>query len=275
MNKNGVLKMFYSSIFIFLLVLVLLNTYLYIKQPSMIFFPIKDIAVTPKHWDMEYEDIQLNLKDKTKISAWYLPHPEATKTLLFFHGNGGNISHRGDSLTIFYKLKLNVLIMDYPGYGESEGQPSEQMLYETADVAWQYLLDVKKTRPTNIIIFGRSLGGAVAVDLASRVKAGGLIVESTFSSVRDVVNTIMPRLSRLVYLRYSFNSLDKITKVKTPILSIHSPNDEVIPFRSGVKLYDAISSEKQFLEIKGGHNEGFIQSISPYMQTLRAFLKAI
>ena len=157
--------------------------------------------------------------------AGILPHSKAEKTLLFFHGNGGNISHRGDSLYIFHKLKLNVLIVDYPGYGESEGEPSEESLYQSATAAWQYLVNNKKINPEKIIIFGRSLGGAVAVDLASRVKAGGLILESTFSSVRDVVDIVFPVLSELIYLRYSFDSSNKINKVTAPVLMIHSPNE--------------------------------------------------
>ena len=129
MGTHGVLKVIFWSIFTFLLILLSINIFIYVNQSKMIFFPVKNITVTPKNWDMNYEDVTLTLEDKTQISAWYLPHPEAEKTLLFFHGNGGNISHRGDSLYIFNKLKLNVLIMDYPGYGTSDGQPSEHALY--------------------------------------------------------------------------------------------------------------------------------------------------
>ncbi len=268
-------KLFYQAGFITISFLLLLNIYLYIKQPQMIFFPIKQVEVTPKDWNLNYEAVELSLTNKTKISGWYLPYPNAEKTLLFFHGNGGNISHRGDSIYIFHKLKLNVLIIDYPGYGKSEGIPSENALYQSANAAWQYLITDKKTKPENIIIFGRSLGGAVAVDLASRVKSAGLILESTFSSVRDVVDIILPGLSHFIYLRYVFNSLNKINKVTTPILVIHSPEDEVIPFELGHKLFESVeSSEKTFLQIEGGHNDGFMQSISPYMQMLRAFIQS-
>ena len=263
-------KLFYFIVF-FLILLFSFNVYLYLKQPAMVFYPVKNIDVTPKNWELEYDSIELELKDKTKISGWYFTHPQANKTVLFFHGNGGNISHRGDSIYIFHKLKLNVLIIDYPGYGSSTGQPSEDGLYESASAAWQYLISDKKAKSEDVIIFGRSLGGAVAVDLAARVKAGGLILESTFSSVSDIVKIAFPIMSYFIYLRYSFDSLSKLTHVKYPVLLIHSPDDEVIPFELGKKLFTAIQSEKIFLQIEGGHNDGFMQSIRPYMQALATF----
>jgi len=241
----------------------------------MTFYPLEKIEVTPKQWGLDYKPVNLKMEMGDVISGWYLPHPEANKTILFFHGNGGNISHRGDSLYIFHKLKLNTLIIDYPGYGASQGKLSEQNLYQSALVAWKYLVQDKKINPQDIIIFGRSLGGAVAVDLASQVEAGGLILESTFSSARDFVDIAFPIVSHFIYLRYSFDSLNKIKTVDVPVLVIHSPEDEIIPFELGQKLYAAIQSEKEFLQIEGGHNDGFMQSIRPYMQTLRIFIQSL
>ena len=191
-------RLVFSSVAVIIFFLLLSNVYLYVTQPNMVFYPSKDIAATPDDWQLPYESVSLKLTDNTHVSGWYLPHPQATKTLLFFHGNGGNISHRGNSLYVFHKLKLNVLIIDYPGYGESDGVPSENGLYQSANTAWHYLISDKKVKPENIIIFGRSLGGAVAVDLASRVKAGALILESTFTSVSDMADFIFPVLSRFM-----------------------------------------------------------------------------
>jgi len=268
-------KMLTANVFLLLFIFFLFNVYLYLIQPGMVFYPLKEIDVTPDKWGLSYEPVKIKLSDDLKISGWYIPHPEAKKTVLFFHGNGGNISHRGDSLYIFHKLKLNVLIIDYPGYGESEGSPSETGLYQSANAAWQYLISDKKTNPEKIIIFGRSLGGAVATDLASRVKAGGLILESTFSSVRDFIDIAFPVFSHFIYLRYSFDSLNKIKKVTAPVLMIHSPDDEVIPFELGQKLFTAVQSEKEFLQIEGGHNDGFMQSIPSYMQALRLYFQSL
>lgn len=266
------LKFFSGSAFFIVLILFVFNFYLYLKQPHMVFFPLTEIEQTPQDWDLQYEEVKLKTADHVSLSSWYLPYPEAKKTVLFFHGNGGNISHRGDSLYIFHKLRLNTLIVDYPGYGESEGSPSEQGLYQTADAAWQYLVNDKKIKPENIIIFGRSLGGVAAADLASRVNAGGLILESTFSSARDIADIAFPVLSHFIYMRYSFATLDKISRIKSPVLVIHSPDDEVIPYQLGVKNYKKITAKKIFLRISGGHNDGFMQNLSTYIPTLREFI---
>ena len=269
-----IIRFLYRSLFFILLCWLAVNILIYIQLPKMVFYPLEKIDATPKEWGLEYKNVNLKLASGKPVSGWYLPHPSADKTILFFHGNGGNISHRGDSLYIFHKLKLNTLIIDYPGYGGSAGHPSEDGLYQSADAAWQYLIDEEKIEPKNIIIFGRSLGGAVAVDLASRVNAGGLILESTLSSARDFVDMAFPVLSHFIYLRYSFDSLDKMNMVTAPVLMIHSPDDEIIPFELGEKLFAAVQSEKTFLQIEGGHNDGFMQSISTYMQTLRSFIQS-
>ncbi|MCW8900780.1 MAG: alpha/beta hydrolase [Gammaproteobacteria bacterium] len=272
---NILRKVLFSTFIAIALFLLVLNAYLYLNQSAMLFYPATTLDATPTDWGMSYESVEFELENKTKISGWYLPYPQAEKTVLFFHGNGGNISHRGDSLYIFHQLKLNVLIIDYPGYGKSSGKPSEKGLYQSANAAWHYLITNKKVRPKNIIVFGRSLGGAVAVDLASRVKAGAVILESTFSSVQDMVNRLFPLISKFIYLRYSFDSFSKINKITAPILIIHSSDDEVIPFVLGEKLYSAVLADKTFLKIEGGHNDGFMKSISPYMNALSHFTQSL
>lgn len=273
MNKK--IDFLYKSITVVILSWVVVNAFIYMQQPNMVFYPFKKIESTPKDWGLDYKQVNIKLREGDTISGWYFPHPQAVKTVLFFHGNGGNISHRGDSIYVFHKLKLNVLIIDYPGYGESSGQPSENGLYQSANAAWQYLVSDKQVKPKDIIIFGRSLGGAVAVDLATRVEAAGLILESTFSSVSDIAKIAFPIMSNFIYLRYSFDSLSKIHRVKSPVLLIHSPDDEVIPFELGQKLFAAIQSEKEFLQIEGGHNDGFMQSIQSYMYVLRIFSQSL
>ena len=275
MINNSLKKITWRIVSAILFIVFFLNAYFYIIFPSMVFYPLEKIEVTPKDWLLDYEAVSLELEDKTKISGWYLPHPQAKKTVLFFHGNGGNISHRGDSIYIFHKLKLNVLIIDYAGYGASEGSASEKSLYQSADAAWDYLTSVKNIASEKIIIFGRSLGGAVAVNLAAKVKAGGIILESTFSSVRDVADLFLPVVSKVLYYRYSFDSLKKAHKLTSPVLYIHSPSDEIIPYQLGLKLYDGIVTDKTFLQINGGHNDGFMQSIGPYMQALAKFSQSI
>ena len=193
--------------------------------------------------------------------------------VLFFHGNGGNISHRGDSLKIFHELGLNVLIIDYRGYGLSEGKLSEQGLYLDAQAAWQYLINKRDYKESDIILFGRSLGGTVATQLASQVQPRALIVESVFSSVRDMADMMMPLISRLIYLRYDFNAESIIKEVRVPVLVMHSTEDEIIPFQLGQKVFDASNAPKYFYELRGGHNDGFILSMPDYQKMIKLFLE--
>jgi len=247
---------------------------MYVLQPGMVFFPTKIISQTPDQWGLSYEDVYLESSNQNKIHGWYLPAKNSNQALLFFHGNGGNISHRGDSLKIFNRLGLNVLIIDYQGYGKSEGSPGEQEIYDDALVAWKYLLAEKNFKPGDIIIFGRSLGGAVAAKLAADVNPRALILESTFSSVKDMAKLLLPVMSRLVFSRYEFNAAQQVTENKAPLLVLHSRDDDIIPFELGEKVYQAGNKPKIFIEMVGDHNSGFIQSQPAYEQALENFLSA-
>jgi fermentation-respiration switch protein FrsA (DUF1100 family) len=251
---------------------VLLNAWLYLQQPNITFYPYLKLEQTPAQWGVAFEDVQLTTEDGIKLHGWFIPYPEATKTLLFFHGNGGNISHRGGSLAIFHRLGLNTLIIDYRGYGRSEGEPDEQGLYWDAEAAWDYLTSKRGIAEEQIIIFGRSLGGAVATDLASRVKPAALILESTFTSASDMAAHLFPLLSPVILLRYRFDSATKIERVTIPILMLHSPQDEIIPYRLGRALYELAPQPKHFIEMRGGHNGGFIASQPHYEDGLRRFI---
>ncbi len=199
-----------STLAILFIIFVAFSGLMYLRQPSMTFFPISEISETPKDWGFKYEDVSLLTEDNIQLHGWFIPHEGATRTLLFFHGNAGNISHRGDSVKIFNRLGLNVFIIDYRGYGKSQGKPDEQGMYLDADSAWRYLTNSKNIEPENIILFGRSLGGAIATKLASDVPAGLLILESTFSSATDIAKSIFPLLSYFVYVRFNFNTEERI-----------------------------------------------------------------
>ncbi|MGD8927072.1 MAG: alpha/beta hydrolase [Thioalkalispiraceae bacterium] len=262
------------SILIFsLLAIVVLNAWFYFLQPGMIFYPDKEITSIPKDWGLAYEDVSLTSSDNIKLHGWYLPAKHSDKVLLFFHGNAGNISHRGDSLRIFHSLGLNVLIIDYRGYGKSEGTMSEQGAYRDGMAAWRYLVDEREFTPKDIIIFGRSLGGAVATQLATQVDERALILESTFSSAKDMANMMMPLLSKIIYFRYQFDTEKRVGQVNAPILLMHSQDDEVIPYELSEKIFAAATSPKYFYELHGDHNSGFIQYIAGYRQAIEWFLE--
>lgn len=275
--------------------LILLNGFMYWQQASMTFFPHANIQQTPQAWGLTYDDVTLTASDGVRLHGWFIPHANAKsgnieindvslnnskpnsgtqKTLLFFHGNAGNISHRRSSIEIFHRLGLNVFIIGYRGYGNSEGQPDEQGLYKDARAAWDYLIQQRDINANNIIVFGRSLGGAVAAQLAAEVQPGALILESTFSSARDMANAIFPVLSRLIFLRYDFNTVAGISQVTSPVLILHSPDDEIVPISLGKNIYQAANQPKSFSLMRGGHNDGLLMSQPEYEQVLKEFIYA-
>lgn len=245
---------------------------LYVMQPTMVFLPSRELAATPADWGLEHEDVWLQTEDGVRIHGWYLPHPGARRVLLFFHGNAGNISHRQTSLEIFHRLGINLLILDYRGYGRSEGRPSEAGLYRDARAAWDYLVGLRGVAPSDIIVFGRSLGGAVAAQLASRVQPGALILESTFSSARDLAREIYPILSWLIVPCFDFDTVERLGAASCPVLVVHSRDDEIIPFALGRRVFEAAREPKAFHELRGDHNGGFLFSQPDYERALAGFL---
>jgi len=264
-----------SSIIVIVPSLLLLNVWMYFQQPRMIFYPVREIYQTPADWGLDYEDVTFNTADNVQLHGWYIPYQQAEQVLLFFHGNAGNVSHRRDSIELFHRLGLSVFIIDYRGYGKSKGKPDEQGLYQDASAAWRYLTDEKGFANDQILIFGRSLGGAVAARLASGVQARGLVLESTFSSARDFARAVFPVLSRLVFTRYDFNTAENIQRVDYPVLVLHSPDDEIMPFRLGEKIFQSAHQPKYFVRMQGDHNNGFLQSQPEYEQEFDRWLKAI
>ncbi|RPI34237.1 MAG: alpha/beta hydrolase [Nitrospiraceae bacterium] len=257
------------------MVYLLVSVSLYYRQDSMIFYPEKEIWQTPKHIGLDYEEISLTTNDGVVINAWYVPAKNEKGVVLFCHGNAGNISHRLDSIKVFHDLGQSVLIFDYRGYGKSGGKISEKGTYLDAEAAWDYLVQVKHRSPGEIVIFGRSLGAAVAAETALRKNPGGLILESTFMSISAIGRKYYPWLPVNFIARYRYATVDKIDLIKCPKLIIHSKTDEIIPFEHGLKLYEKAAPPKEFLEIRGGHNEGFMLSGAEYSEGLRKFLDAI
>jgi fermentation-respiration switch protein FrsA (DUF1100 family) len=245
---------------------------MYFAQPGMIFFPTRAMTSTPQDWGMDYEEISFGADDGVKLNGWYIPYPGAQRTLLFFHGNAGNISHRGDSIAIFHRLGINVFIVDYRGYGRSEGVPSEAGMYKDAAAAWRYVTQTRGVKPADVVVFGRSLGGAVAAHLAAQEKPAALILESTLSSARDFAHRAFPLLSRLVVLRYDLATAQYVQGVSCPVLVLHSPDDEIMPFELGERVYHAAPQPKLFVRLVGDHNGGFLLSQPAYEQALSSFL---
>jgi fermentation-respiration switch protein FrsA (DUF1100 family) len=251
---------------------------LYFYQPGMLYFPGipgRELVTSPASIGLEYESLTLVTGDDEHLDAWFIPAEPARGTLLFCHGNAGNISHRLDSIRIFHELGLSVLIFDYRGYGQSSGRPGEQGTYRDAEAAWRYLVDRRGIAPQRVILFGRSLGASIAAWLAARVPAAGLILESGFTSVPDVAAQLYPWLPVRWLSRYRYNTREYLADVRSPVLIIHSREDEIIPYSNGEALFDAAREPKQFLELRGGHNDGFLASARKYLRGLREFLDKV
>jgi len=229
---------------------------------------------SPRDLALEYTSVHLTTDDGVRLHGWWVPSDPERAVVLFFHGNAGNISDRLDSIRIFNELDLSVFIFDYRGYGESEGEPSEQGTYRDGEAAWRYLTEERHIDPARIVMFGRSLGAAVATQIAIRHKPRALILESAFTSIRDMARAAMPWVPVGPFLRTHYDTLRAVRSVECPILVVHSRDDEVVPFAQGKAIFDAAREPKAFLELRYGHNEGFILSGNTYTDGLEAFLTA-
>lgn len=250
---------------------------LFLFQGRMVYLPNipgRELSATPERLGLDYESVSITTEDGIELHGWFIPAGQSRGTLLFFHGNAGNISHRLDSLAIFNRLGLDTLIFDYRGYGRSEGVPSEQGLYKDAEAALGYLTRQRGLARQDIVYFGRSLGGAVAAWLAARQPPGALILESTFTSAPDMAAELYPWYPSRLLTRMDYNALANIRKVNSPVLIIHSREDEIVPFSHGQRLFDAAHQPRQLLEIQGGHNTGFVISRDRYESGIDAFLNA-
>lgn len=250
---------------------------LYLLQPSLIYFPEIDraLAATPQQAGLPYEDVKLVTADGVALHGWLIPAGEPPRgTVLFFHGNAGNISHRLDSLRMFNRLGYRTLIFDYRGYGNSSGEPTEQGTYLDATAAWDYLTQTRNIPASSIVLFGESLGGAVAAWLARRHTPAALVISSGFTSVPDLAADIYPYMPVRWLARFHYDTRAHVAATHVPVFIAHSPEDEIIPFRHGRALFSAAQQPKRFLELQGGHNEGFIFVRESWIQALGDFLQA-
>ena len=247
---------------------------LYSFQPHLVFYPEtgREIIATPARIGLPYEDIHLQTADGISLHGWYIPAPQPRGTVLFLHGNAGNISHRLDAVQMFHRLGYSMLIFDYRGYGNSGGAPSEEGTYRDAESAWNYLTGQRIIPSGSIVLFGESLGGAVAAWLAAREKPAALVIASGFTSVPDLGQHIYPYLPVRWLARIHYDTREYLKAGAVPVLIAHSPDDEIIPFEQGLALFAAANPPKQFIELAGGHNDGFIFMREAWVKVLGDFL---
>ncbi|WP_083602312.1 alpha/beta hydrolase [Hydrococcus rivularis] len=263
-----------------ILVTVYIGVCLFLKfwQTRMIFFPPAAIATTPADVNLNYEEVWLPVSTG-KIHGWWIRSPKAeAPVLLYFHGNGSNIGDNVHRASRFHQLGLSVLLIDYRGYGKSSGPfPNESLVYEDAEAAWTYLTQQRRIAPKNIFLYGHSLGGAIAIEMAVRhPDIAGIIVEGAFTSVRAMVDEVS--LYRLfpvdLILTQRFDSLAKVRSLQMPILFIHGTADEIIPVKMSQELYQAAPEPKQLLLVPhAGHNDTAELGGMQYLQTIREFIE--
>jgi fermentation-respiration switch protein FrsA (DUF1100 family) len=238
----------------------------------MAFYPTPGVDVDHQSLGRSIDSLYLSTTDGLRLHAFFIPEPSSQHALLYLHGNAGNASHRLPAARDIADLGVNVLLLDYRGYGLSEGQPSEAGVYVDAETALNYLND-QGYRDGQVIVFGRSLGGAVAIDLASKRSVGGLLLCSTFSSGADMARAIgLGWLAPLMSGR--FDSLSKISAIDVPLLAMHGTDDEVVPHGLGRRLFDAApDGRKQWLDLPGaGHNDVMQAGADRFWPAVRSYL---
>ncbi len=253
---------------------VFLSAMAYFGQGGMIFAPSREIEITPDEVGLAFDDVFVNVTDTERIHAWYFPAAatEATsRTVLFCHGNAGNISGRIETAQLLLELGVNVLLFDYRGYGRSDGEPTEANVYADAQAAFDWLRQQKRLQATDIFVFGRSLGGAVAVEMGVVNDCGGVIVESSFTSIVAMGQRVYPYLPVSLLARYRFDSISKMAGIRAKVLVTHSPDDDMIPYEMGQQLHEAASGERAFISLSGGHNDQSYFDNASYRNGLREF----
>lgn len=241
-----------------------------------IFFPVKGLTETPQSQGLQFDDIFFCAADGTRLHAWFLSS-DSDFTLLWFHGNAGNLSGHVDELGAMYRnLDLNILIVDYRGYGNSDGSPSEKGLYQDADSVVGYLRSRSDVDMTKLIVFGRSLGSAVAVETARRHGAYSLLLESPLTSIKEMVREVYPFFPGWILLRSRFDSLSKIAGLGIPTLILHGECDEIVPFHMGRKLFQTATGYKKFVVLENGlHNAPHLDNDTNYFNAIKGFLNGI
>lgn len=263
-NILGVLATVYAAL--------LIGVFLF--QSRLVYFPDmgREFSATPRDAGLEYEELRLDTGDGESLHAWFVPAPQSRGTVLLFHGNAGNISHRLEYLSMLHRLGYSSFIFDYRGYGKSSGNPSEQGTYRDAEAAWRYLTVTRNIEPRRIALLGESLGGAVAAWLASRQPPGALVLASVFTSVPDMGAEVYPFLPVRLLSRFDYNTRAYLKNVEAPVLIAHSREDDIIPYRHGRALFEAAREPKTFLEMRGGHNDSFLFSRETWARELGDFL---
>jgi hypothetical protein len=264
-----------AAVLIYLGLLVLLRLF----ESNLIYFPGNQrVLIPPPSWlGLPVERVEIPTEDGVKLVGWVIPTQSDSSSLwlLICHGNAGNLSefNRPHHYAGLRQLGLSLLAFDYRGYGESDGVPSEQGLYRDVDAAYRFLRETRGVPADRIVIFGHSLGSAVAIDLASRHPAAGLIVEGALTSATDRGRELYPYIPIRWIARSRFSSIDKVSGITVPKLFLHAAGDDVIPPAHGRRLFEAAPQPKTFVDLHGGHGDAFDVDSAQYFGSIAKFLQ--
>jgi fermentation-respiration switch protein FrsA (DUF1100 family) len=226
---------------------------LYIRQNRLIFRPGAILRYTPSDDALPFEDLTLPTESGFAVRLWWIPHAGSDKVVIYFHGSDGNLTHEKSTIRYLYSLSVSILAVEYPGYQRDKIAASEARCYQAARVAWSYIVESRGYRPENIILYGQSLGGAVSVYLASERSCGGLVVQSSFTSVPDMGVKFFPYLPVRWFVHTKMNSLDRMSRIQCPLLILHSEMDEHIPIVQARQLYEKAKVSKLFVSFSAPH----------------------
>ena len=245
----------------------------FVFQARLVYYPGigREVTVSPLAYGLAFEPAEIRTSDGETLQGWWVPADKPRGTVLLLHGNAGNISHRLDYLLMFNRLGHSTFIFDYRGYGRSSGTPSEEGTYRDAEAAWDYLRQARAVRQQDLVIVGESLGGGVATWLAARVPPRALLLFSTFTSVNDLGSEIYWFLPVRLINRIRYDNLRNLERINAPLFIAHSRDDEIVPYAHGRRLFDAAREPKEFLEMRGSHNEGLVFARKEWMAQLGSF----
>ncbi|HBY94869.1 MAG TPA: alpha/beta hydrolase [Chloroflexi bacterium] len=243
-----------SPVLLLGLLVLLACARLYLRQGSLIFRPGPAVSGSPADLGLRFEDLGLRCADGVMIQGWWVPGRMESKSVVFFHGSDGNITHELATLRFLHGLGPNVLMVDYPGYGRSDARTSERGCYQAAEAAWSFVTESRGFHGEDVIVFGQSLGSAVATYLATTRTCGGLVFQSGFSSVPDMAAAIYWYLPVRFFVHTRMDSLRRIAGCHCPVLVLHSEDDEHIPVAQAFRVYAQAPGPKKFVRLGGPHS---------------------